>query len=384
MDATQHKPGRYAILWVVLIPALLVGFGGYWLLTSGQPNARAAPSARQSVPGAATSVVPHEAWQPSQTGATYRGLALQMRTGFDPGRYYKPAIDEIAELGANTVLLSMAGFMEHARAQSIFIDVRKGPSPAQFKELIAYARQRGLRVFVMPILLLTKPRGSEWRGVLDPPDWKDWWRQYEEFVVHFADIARDGGAEGLLVGSELVSTEKYTSQWVRVIATVRKHFPEGKLGYSANWDHYKPIGFWDKLDFVGMTSYYTLADEANPSVAQIVERWKPIHREIMAWRTKINKPLMLTEVGWCSQEGAARAPWNYYQSMRATPAGMEEQRRLYEAFLRVWDGTGGLEGVIWWEWTDGPGGPGDYGYTPKNKPAADVLRTWFRAGASRK
>ncbi|RMF76353.1 MAG: hypothetical protein D6744_12415, partial [Planctomycetota bacterium] len=78
------------------------------------------------------------------------------------------------------------------------------------------------------------------------------------------------------------------------------------------------------------------------------------------------------------QEGAATAPWNYYQNMKATPAGHEEQRRLYEAFLRAWDGADGLAGVIWWEWTDAPGGGEDFNYTPRGKPAEKVLRRWFQ------
>ena len=39
-----------------------------------------------------------------------------------------------------------------------------------------------------------------------------------------------------------------------------------------------------------------------------------------------------------------------------------------------------LAGVIWWEWNAGEGGPNDYGYTPKGKPAEQLLRKWFSAG----
>ncbi len=310
-------------------------------------------------------------------GIAFRGVAVQMQSGFGPRELYLPKIREVAALGANTVLLTTAGYMEHAQAQVIFIDARKSPSPEEFKELIREAKKLGLRVIVMPIVLLSRPRGSEWRGVIEPPDWDDWWSQYRDFAVHFADIARDGGADGLIVGSELVSTEKYTSQWVKVIEKVREHYPRGMLGYSANWDHYKPVQFWDKLDFVGMTSYYTLADKDNPSVEEIAARWRPIYDEIVAWQRQVGRPIILTEVGWCSQEGAAKNPWNYYANMKGTPAGHEEQRRLYEAFIQVWGQSPALSGVIWWEWTGGEGGPADYSYTPKGKPAEEVLRRWF-------
>jgi hypothetical protein len=307
----------------------------------------------------------------------YRGVALQMQTGFGPVDAYRPLVAEIADLGADTVLLCTAGFMEHARGQGVFIDSRKTPSPEDFRDIILEARAMGLKVIVMPILLLTHPRGSEWRGVIEPPDWDDWWRQYREFIAHFANIARDAGADGLIIGSELVSTEKYTAQWVRTIETARKYFPKGRLGYSANWDHYEPVQFWDKLDFVGMTSYYKLADRKGASVDEMIAKWKPIKADVLAWQRKTGKPIVLTEVGWCSQFGAATAPWNYYQNMHATPEGHEEQRRLYEAFMRVWADTPAVVGVIWWEWTGSPGGSEDHGYTPKGKPAEKLLRGWF-------
>lgn len=308
----------------------------------------------------------------------YRGFAIQIQSGYRPLEQYVPLFDEVAGLGANAVLLCAAGFMENAESQQIYLEARKLPSRSEFKQIVRAARQRGLKVILMPIILLSRPRGSEWRGVIKPPDWDDWWRQYREFIIYFCEIAREGQADALMVGSELVSAEKFTSRWNEIIDTAREHFYGGQLGYSANWDHYKPIKFWHKLDFVGMTSYYTLADHENPSVDEIVAWWQPIHKDVTAWQRKIGKPIVFTEVGWCSQEGAAMAPWNYYQNQRATPAGLEEQRRLYEAFLRVWDGTRGVAGVMWWEWSADPGGPGDFGYSPRGKPALEVLRSWFR------
>ena len=310
----------------------------------------------------------------------WRGMAIQLCKGPEALETYTPLIGEVAGLGANTLLLSVAGYMEHARSQAIYVDARVIPSREVLLKLIEEAHRHELRTVLMPIVLLKHPRGSEWRGVIDPPDWGQWWRDYRDFIKYFADIAREAKSEAFVVGSELVSAEKHAAEWETTVYTARAHFPDGQLGYSANWDHYKPVTFWHMLDFVGMTSYYTLADERNPTVDEIVARWRPIHRQIMDWQRTIGKPLLLTEVGWCSQEGAATAPWNYYQNMKATPDGHEEQRRLYEAFLQVWDGSPGLLGVIWWEWTPSPGGPGDFDYTPKNKPAEQVLRRWFAQG----
>lgn len=311
----------------------------------------------------------------------YRGLAIQIATGYRAIETYGPLLDEIADLGANCVLLSVAGYMEHAQSQAIYIDHRKVPSAEDFGRLIGHARERGLKVVLMPIVLLRSPRGNDWRGVIKPPSWDAWWEEYEQFVLFFADIARESKADALIIGSELVSTEAQEDRWRHVISRCREYFHGGLLGYSANWDHYRPVRFWDALDFIGMTSYYKLAENPGASVEQLVERWRPLQADVLAWQRTIGKPILLTEVGWCSQEGAATAPWNYYHNQVATPAGMEEQRRLYEAFLRVWGASPELLGVIWWEWTTGPGGVGDFGYTPKGKPAERLLRQWLAAAA---
>jgi hypothetical protein len=91
----------------------------------------------------------------------------------------------------------------------------------------------------------------------------------------------------------------------------------------------------------------------------------------------VDLPILFTEAGWCSQEGCSVEAWNYYRQDHATAAGLEEQRRNYQAFVDTWRDDSCVGGIIWWEWTEGPGGPSDFGYTPRSKPAENVLRVLF-------
>jgi len=79
----------------------------------------------------------------------------------------------------------------------------------------------------------------------------------------------------------------------------------GLLTYSANWDHYTNIPFWNQLDLMAMNSYYKLGDNAKVPVEDINKRWAPIRDHILEFSRKINKPVFMTEVGWCSQANAA-------------------------------------------------------------------------------
>jgi len=311
----------------------------------------------------------------------YRGMAMQLHVnGVSAYDHYHRLIPEIAELGADTVLFVVHGWQEHAGTVDLHIDTRRTPDAKDLGRLIDHATQHGLRVILMPIVLLKNPRNSEWRGRIVPEnhDWDGWFRRYRDFIVHFARIADLHRVDLLMIGSELVKTETYTERWLRIIEDVRQNF-RGKLGYSANWDHYQTtkIGFWSRLDVVGMTSYYELARKANPLPSEIDQHWARIKRDILAFQQEVNKPIIFTEVGWCSQEGAAHEGWNYYANQKATPAGHEEQRRLYDSFLRTWAKEPAIGGIIWWEWDTSDGGMDDFNYTPRGKPAEKLLRDWF-------
>ena len=309
-------------------------------------------------------------------GGPYHGVAIQVHHADGAVETNRRLIREIAALGADTVAFSTAAYQDHAGATDLAIDPTRTASPQQWAELMAAARQRGLRRILMPIVLLRNPRGTEWRGIIYQNDWDAWFERYRKVVLHFARIAAANEIEIFMVGSELVSTVVHTAQWRRVIGEVREIY-SGQLGYSANWDVYQKPEFWNDLDLVGMTSYHKLADKPGASVDTLVAAWKPIKNDIMGWQRKIRKPILFTEVGWCSQEGCAVEAWNYYRQEKTPPAGLEEQRRCYEAFCRTWADTPEVGGMIWWEWTSRPGGRTDFGYTPKGKPAETTLRAWF-------
>jgi len=361
------------VVWKVVVLACVVGAAVWWAGTE--------PGAPGKAVGEASAYAPLFPPAPRQPllglDEAYHGLAWPIHQSHGCVARATRILGQVADLGADTVLIANAGYQEHAGSEAFQIDPAVTPSPAQWQQIFKIAHDNGLRVILMPIILLSDPRGTEWRGVITPPSWDDWFEQYRQFLLHFARIAARGRVEVLMVGSELVSTEKYTDQWRRVIREIRRVF-SGKLSYSANWDHYKVIEFWDDLDLVGMTSYYKLSSDPNPSLESLIQAWKPIKRGLLRWQQRIGKPLLFTEVGWCSQEGASIEPWNYYYRQTPTEAGLQEQRRCYLAFMETFKNTPQVGGTIWWEWTDSPGGGQDFNYTPKGKPAEVALRDWFR------
>ncbi len=308
----------------------------------------------------------------ARAGLPYRGVAMQIQR-VDWIDQYKLSIDEIADLGADTVLLVVDTRQENGTSSRIYLDMRMTPTPEQLAQLIRHARDKGLRVIVMPVVLLDKPRGNEWRGTIKPESWDNWFDSYREMILHFAWICEGNGADVLVVGSELVSTENKLDEWTKTIRQVRKVFT-GKLTYSANWDHYTGIPFWDQLDLIATNSYYKLGKDHTVGVEQIVRRWKDIQTDLLGFTTRMNKPLLFTEVGWCSMSNAAHQPWDY---TTGDPIDLALQKKLYEGFFEAWHGNAALGGFIIWEWPPGEGGRKNRGYTPEGKPAEKVLREWL-------
>jgi hypothetical protein len=302
-----------------------------------------------------------------------RGVAMQIQR-VDWIDRYAESIDEIAALGADTVMLVVDARQQDGSSTRIYLDMRMTPTPEQLGRLIRHAKDLGLRVVIMPLVLLDSPRGTEWRGTLKPESWPAWFNSYRDIIIHFAWIAEGSGADVLVVGSELVSSERHLDEWTRTISVVRETF-SGLLTYSANWDHYTPIGFWDQLDLVGKNSYYRLGQDHTVTVPEIQSRWQQIQQELLAFQRRVGKPILLTEVGWCSMQNAAHEPWDY--TRRDLPLDMDLQRRLYEGFFHSWHGRPELGGYMIWDWSPDRGGPEDAGYTPRGKPAEQVLRQWL-------
>ncbi len=305
------------------------------------------------------------------TGLPFRGAVIPLQR-VDWIDKYMTAMDEVAADGGDTVLLQVDSRQENATSSHIYLDLRMTPNPDQLGALIDHAKGLKLRVILMPINLLDKPRNDEWRGQLKPESWDDWFDSYREMMGLFAWVAQAHHVDVLVIGSELVSTETYLDQWTRTIEHVRKSF-KGALTYSANWDHYRDVKFWDQLDLVGMNCYYKLGPDKDVSTGDVEGRWREIRKSVDEFADEVHKPVVFLEVGWCSLANAANEPWDYTKTdLDADP---DLQKRLYEAFFNSWYGDPHLGGFLIWQWPPGP--PDEKGYTPKGKPAEQVLKDWL-------
>ncbi len=306
-----------------------------------------------------------------------RGVAVGLYF-VDEGRSYRSYFWEAAQAGANAVSIVWAWRQPDGASVPVAEPGITVPE-SELRYAIGEAQAVGLDVMLLPILQLDEVAEGEWRGTIQPADRAAWWEAYSGLVRDTARIASDTGVAWLSVGSELGSMEQDEEQWRGLISDVRAVYGGG-LTYSANWDHLHRTPFWDALDAIGVTGYFELtsADGHRPSADELDSAWVGVTARLQALAAAEGRPLIVTEVGYVSQNGAARYPWNY---TRGRPLDLLAQYDLYAALVRGWSDVPELSGVYVWNWF-GDGGSFDDGYTPRHKPAEHALRRWFGDGGA--
>jgi hypothetical protein len=255
-----------------------------------------------------------------------------------------------------------------------------GETDEGLRETARKARAAGLKTLVNPHIWL-RDHGT-WRGTIamkSEEDWKLWFSQYREMILHYAGQARDENIEALSVGTELAATTQREADWRALIADVRKIFP-GSLTYAANWDEAERVGFWDALDWIGIQAYYPIAEAAGVPREQVMAAWTKRADALEALALRTGRRIVFTEAGYRSQRGSLVQPWVWRDG---GPVDLDEQARGYEGLFealwtRPWFG-----GLFVWKWFPDhghAGGPGDIGFTPQRKPAEEIIRKWFLAG----
>jgi hypothetical protein len=292
-------------------------------------------------------------------------------TSWTPGGYAsgsaEKALQQLSALGTDRIVLTPTYYMDSATSDTIAADPAKTPTDASLRTVMGRAHDLGMSVVIKPHVDV---KDGTFRGDIHPADQAAWFASYRAVLTHYADLAQSAGADTLVVGTELTSTNGDTAAWDALIATARSHF-SGTLTYAANWaDGADAIGFWDKLDAIGIDAYMPLQTSGTATVASLVSAWTPYVQQISELHARTGKPVMFTELGYQSRSGALASPASASGSPDANV-----QALAYTAALQVWSAVPWFQGIAWWNMEAEPTGENPAGtFSIVGKPAAAVLR----------
>ena len=296
-------------------------------------------------------------------------------------RYGSPAsaeaLRELKGMGVNWISIMPFGF--HRGTPEIrFGGSRVWETDDSLVAVTKQAHDLGIKVLLKPHLW---GRGENDMSAWNDEQWAAWFEQYTRFIEHYATIARDAKVDAFSIGNEQKAASRHEKEWRKIIARVRAIY-RGPVTYGANFDEVFDVPFWDAVDWIGVSAYFPLVDERAPDRAALVRAWQPIVQRLARLSKDTKKPILFTELGYRSADGAA---WRQWEIARDAPANLDAQRVAYEAFFEaVWPQPW-LAGVYPWKWYSYPGHArrDDNDYEIENKPAAEVVRRFYSTSASR-
>ncbi len=330
-----------------------------------EPVASTAPPITTSTTSLPPAPPPMVSPDPDQEGVA---APLWDDTGYGEEPYAQLLV-EIAELGAEWVSIVPTWYQDSPTDSDLYPEASgRTTTDEALVTAMRNARELGLSVMLKPHVDLVDG-GS--RLDIAPEDEAAWFKAYEEMILHYASIAAAEHADQFVVGTELAGTLHAEEEWRRIIGEVRAVY-DGPLTYAANHDSYEDVPFWDALDLIGIDAYFPLADEPTTDVNRLTESWEAIGKRIGDLAARLGRQVVLTEVGYPSQQGAVTRPFDPHVS---SAVSVEEQDAALRAMLGALDDESWFAGFHWWMWFDErTAEQQELGYTPKGKPAGDTLR----------
>ncbi|XYI00187.1 glycoside hydrolase family 113 [Sorangium sp. So ce1128] len=346
----------------------------------------------RAAPPLAPEHLPHGAagWSVSGWGGV-RGVTIgPIENLRHPGRGYGTAasgraMDEAVAMGATWVSLTPFGRVWDGKGTGVDL-VFEAPFQENRRNVlaaIAQAHARGLKVLLVPHLWV---ESGEWRAQIDPGDdagWARWAESYRRFLLTWAAVAREGGAEMLSVGVELRSwvTTPRAASFLPIIEAVRRVYP-GLLTYSANWDDVEHTVIFDALDLIGINAFYPLAEREGASFEELLRGGRKVAEGVDAVARAWGKPVLLTEIGYTTRRDPAVRPWEWPDRMKGVVVDERSQAEAYAAVVAPFLDARTCAGFFVWRLYADPDDvsqEAEWGFSPRGKLAELVLRDAFTA-----
>lgn len=290
-------------------------------------------------------------------------------------------ITPILNVNANAVAVMPFAFLEGLNSTHLKFNMERqwyGERLEGAREAIQLLQNSGLKVMLKPQIWI-------WRGeftgditMLSKEDWALFEQFYRDFILLYASLAEEEKIAYFSIGTELHGFVKARPEfWIALIADIRSVYG-GNITYAENWDKIEEVPFWKLLDFIGVDAYFPLNEGKSPSVTELREAWTP-HKAAMKKLSKTTgKSILFTEYGYRNIDFAARSPWD--SSRDIAPYNNQLQADALEALYAEFWFESWFAGGFLWKWHQDhelAGGLKNDQFTPQNKPAESIVKTFY-------
>jgi len=297
------------------------------------------------------------------------------------------ALEEAAALGADWTSITPYGAMISTDDVEVIPYFEYPPEELEerVRVTIRQAHDLGLKVLLIPHIY---PWDWSWRGQLRPAGgsdegWDRWFASYEDYLMGWADVAAVERVEMLSVGVEFKTASwRFRDRFALIAEKVRDRY-DGLLVYSANWDEVEEVGFWDRVDVIGLNAFYPLSALEDPDPEDMM-RTASDFADTLGYLARVyGKPVVFTEVGFKSLTASYREPWIWPEDIAEARSDDAMQALLFDVTFATYWPRSWFGGLFVWKFLADPADDTqepDFGFSPRLKPAQDVIESWFEHG----
>lgn len=272
--------------------------------------------------------------------------------------------------GANMVILVPNGLQETTYSEEISYTSKATLEDEELEHVIKYAKEIGLRVALKPTV---NCMNGIWRAYINffdeevpcEPKWRNWFRSYTAFQLHFAKIAEQTGCEMFIAGCEMIMSERREEEWRKLVLDIREVYT-GLISYNTDKYQEHNVKWWDAVDVISSSGYYPIHDweKELDRIEKVIEYY--------------HKPFFFAEIGCMSTTGSSLIPNNCY--LRGN-MNLEEQAHWYQKMFEATINRKWVNGYGIWKWSskqyDSHNTKNNCGYNIWGKPAERIVKKYF-------
>ena len=280
---------------------------------------------------------------------------------------FEDNIEKVIDSNCNTIAICPMFWMSSTTSNSI--DCLKG---GLTKEYIlgkcSYAKNKGLKVLLKPHV--TGPNFTSW-GSINPTDVTAWINSYSSLLLEIVTLCKDYIDLISITNECKGQTNQQKDLWIKLINDIKMLKPNLLVLSSATIGELESCVFLEYLDFIGVNMYVPVIGDLSTSFnlqkASLFSESQYIS-EVLRYSKKLNKKIIVTEVGILPFERAFQNPegWGFNDNPTIS---LETQVRYYNLAINEYIHSDSIIGVMVWNICDG--------YSFIDRPAQKTLKEIF-------
>jgi hypothetical protein len=351
-------------------------------------------------------------WQPRAGGAEFQAGVFLADVWDDTMTVLTGPTNRAAKEGARATWVQLAPPWDYREVDPLPVISNQGV------EVPAYADEEDLRKHIREI------KASGLKVILEPQvccntsfemelgeDWyREWFDQYEAFLLYHARIAADEGVDAMIldwsgghIGALPGSPGAYPwfeERWRQLMAGARAVY-RGPIGHTLllaqpvgvhgpPWPYGELTTILDLFDYLGVSIWAGLAEGNDDSYAEIAERVESLFdADLLPVYQETGKPMILASVAYGSYDGGAQSKLGVYDVAleayhpeQATRLVYDpiEQAMVFDAIMQAVAQRPYIVGIypFLYQYIALPLSPD---YSVRGKPAEQVIAAWYELAA---